>query len=154
MTDTTRPTDLSDVIGELRDAYAALNVKPDEEWYALIGSNGYDLCLEGARYRGGQEHSGPSDIIGRFSCGGYAIKVLPVVAQVLNHLPALLDALEGREAETARLREATCRMLAAYRELRVQFDIHEEQAEHILFALDVVESDDDELRKALAGEPS
>src|SRR5690606_2502516 len=60
------PPDLAGVVEKLRAAWASLEINDGEEWFALIGKEGYDLCLERARYRPGQENSGQRDVIGDF----------------------------------------------------------------------------------------
>jgi hypothetical protein len=91
----TRPTapaldGLREAIDELREAYAALDVSPDEEWYAYIHKGGYDLCVESARRQPDHPNAATDAIIGRFACGQYAIRALPVIAKAMNLLPALL----------------------------------------------------------------
>jgi hypothetical protein len=68
------------------------------QWYAQ--GDRYQLCLEGSRYRAGQEHSGGQDVIGRFGCGGFAIKCTPVISAILNAAPALLSATEAHYRDT------------------------------------------------------
>lgn len=88
-------------IDKLKDDHAALGIDPGVEWYALIHKGGYDLCLENARWR--PDHSGHDDIIGRFACGDLAIRCLPVIAQALNALPALIAKAERIDALTEAL---------------------------------------------------
>lgn len=96
-------------IDKLKADYAALGIDPGVEWYALIHKGGYDLCLENAKWRRGSGNG--DDIVGRFACGEYAIKCLPVVAQALNALPALIAKAERVDALEHALkitREALC----------------------------------------------
>jgi len=78
-------------IERLRTDLATLDVRADEEWYAYIHKGGYDLCVQSARRQPTHPNAATDAIIGRFACGEYAIKALPVVAQAMNALPHLLD---------------------------------------------------------------
>lgn len=90
-------------IDKLKADYAELGIN-EEQWFALIHAGGYDLCVENARWR--PDHPNMDDIIGRFACGDLAIKCLPVIAQALNALPALIAKAERVADAEELLRQA------------------------------------------------
>ena len=92
--------------GKLRAEYAALDVRPGEEWFAYMHKGGYDLCVESARRQADHPNAATDAIVGRFACGSYALRCLPVVATALNALPTLLDTIDTLRQQLAEARAA------------------------------------------------
>ncbi len=121
MTDTTRPTDLSDVIGELRGLLARASTGPWRQhptWGASDVLDGVESSSDGAVAVCEMDYDAA------------------LIVAMHNHLPALLDALEGRDA----VREA------------LRFALDHLNAD--TFYGDVPDQFHELATKALAGEPS
>ena len=101
---------MDDDTRKLRAEYAALDVRPGEEWFAYIHKGGYDLCVESARRQADHPNAARDGIVGRFACGAYAIRCLPVIATAMNTLPTLLDTIDTLRQQLAEARALWAQM--------------------------------------------
>jgi hypothetical protein len=90
--DLTPPTIDQSAIERLSILLDSLDIRSDEQWYALIGK-GYDLCVDSARRQPDHPNAATDAIVGRFACGAYAIRALPIIAECMNALPAILASI-------------------------------------------------------------